>query len=143
MQIDRASMQRERSLARMAAAIAMAVLIQVCVRGTADAQEGSVTVRNPAMPGETLVGHVDQEVQVQLESRPGTGYVWDLANSPAGLEFLGSDTETLSGSAGGSALQVFRFKPAVVGEFRLDFVLQRPWEGDPIDHQTVRIRVGR
>jgi predicted secreted protein len=104
-------------------------------------QEGAVTVRTPDATSQIITGHVDEAVVVELESQPGTGYVWSIVNSVPGLEFLGSDTASLPGSSPGrGAVQSFRFKPVIAGEFRLDFVLQRPWERDPIDRRIVRIR---
>jgi chagasin family peptidase inhibitor I42 len=88
-----------------------------------------------------VVGKVDQEVVVRLDSQPGTGYTWHIVNALPGLDYLGSTTESVPGSAPGrGAVQSFRFIPRIVDSFTLDFVLQRPWEDQPIDRRRVLIR---
>jgi hypothetical protein len=88
-----------------------------------------------------VIGKVDQEVVVRLDSQPGTGYTWRIVNALPGLDYLGSTTESVSGAAPGrGAVQSFRFIPRIVDEFTLDFVLQRPWENQPIDRRRVLIR---
>jgi hypothetical protein len=88
-----------------------------------------------------VIGKVDQEVVVRLDSQPGTGYSWRILNALPGLDYLGSTTETPAGAAPGrGAVQSFRFIPRIVDSFTLDFVLQRPWEDQPIDRRRVLIR---
>lgn len=71
-----------------------------------------------------------QEVEVLLESRPGTGYTWEIVSvRPAILELAGSpQTQSKSSGPGAPARQTMRLRATGNGAVTLQLVYQRPFE---------------
>jgi hypothetical protein len=158
MQIHRAAMRRGNALRLTLAALGVSGLLQGCgplsdsgvAYNPGDNDPYDSQTRQPLVEprystapsiSQQVVGKVDQEVVVRLDSQPGTGYSWRIVNALAGLDYVGSTTEAVAGAAPGrGAVQSFRFIPRIADSFTLDFVLQRPWEDEPIDRRRVVIR---
>jgi predicted secreted protein len=158
MQIHRTAMRRGSALRLTLTALGVSGLLQGCEPLTDTGVAYDIPNLDPYDPqgrrplveptystapaiSQQVVGKVDQELVVRLDSQPGTGYTWRIANAPGGLDYLGTTTESVPGAAPGrGAVQTFRFVPRIVSEFTLDFVLQRPWESQPIERRRVLIR---
>jgi predicted secreted protein len=71
-------------------------------------------------------------VLLKFETRPGTGFGWNLDKGDQERLVLESDPtfEGAAGRPGGVELQVFRFKVKGSGEAKLDFLYRRPFEKD-------------
>jgi predicted secreted protein len=77
---------------------------------------------------------------VRLASAPTTGYGWEIAHLPPGVELLGSDFDISPDAAvGDGGVQVFRLVANHSGRFELRFVLKRRWEQEPIDIRVVEV----
>jgi hypothetical protein len=158
MQIHRVAVRRASGLKLALAALGVSGLLQGCEPLSDNSVAYDIPNLDPYDPqgrrplaqptystapgiSQQLSGKVDQEIVVRLDSQPGTGYTWRIVNALPGLDYLGSTTETVAGGAPGrGAVQSFRFIPRIVDSFTLDFVLQRPWENQPIDRRRVLIR---
>jgi predicted secreted protein len=83
---------------------------------------------------------VDRPFEVRLGSAPTTGYGWEIAHLPPGVELLGSDFEAAPGAAvGDGGVQVFRLVAAHAGRFPLRFLYKRRWEQEPIDIRVIDV----
>jgi predicted secreted protein len=72
---------------------------------------------------------------VRLGAAPPTGYGWEIALLPPGVELLGADGE--APPDGGP--QVFRLLVSQPGRYELRFLLKRRWEQDPIEIRVVEV----
>jgi predicted secreted protein len=80
--------------------------------------------------------------EVELASTPTTGYVWEVASLPSGVDLVGSDVAIPADAAvGDGGVQVFRLRASEPGRHRLTFVLKRRWEAEGIEHHVVEIDV--
>ena len=78
---------------------------------------------------------VGEPFDVRLGAAPPTGYGWEIALVPPGVELLGGDVEAQPD--GGP--QVFRLVASHPGRFELRFLLKRRWEQDPIEIRVVEV----
>jgi predicted secreted protein len=77
---------------------------------------------------------------VDFGSAPSTGYVWQVASLPEGVQLLGSDYSQPPGTAiGGGGTQVFRLKTTHAGNFLVRFELKRRWEPAPIQTREIEV----
>jgi predicted secreted protein len=91
---------------------------------------------------ETLEAVTGQEVEVALESFPGSGAIWHHHNAaPEILEFLGETRTATDESIGGAVRQSFRFRADRPGSYELSFELKRPWEREVRRRKTILVRV--
>ena len=80
--------------------------------------------------------------QVELAATPTTGYAWELAAAPDGVQLLGSHfTPPTSAVPGAGGTQVFELQAARPGHLSLQFVLKRSWEPEPARRETVEVEV--
>jgi predicted secreted protein len=95
------------------------------------------------MSAETIDVPIDTEFQVRLTSSPSTGYVWDIADEPNGIKYLGKQVEISPGGSapGNPSTQVFRCHALTAGTYVVNFVLKRKWEPAPIETHTVTVRI--
>jgi predicted secreted protein len=78
--------------------------------------------------------------EVKLASAPTTGYGWEIAHLPPGIDLLGSDFAIAADAAvGDGGVQVFRLVAGHPGHFELRFLLKRRWEQEPIDIRVVEV----
>ncbi len=79
-------------------------------------------------------------VEIALPESPTTGYLWELAEPPAGVcehdkVFVGPNERI----AGGGGTRVFKVELGAMGRYELEFHLRRPWEGDPLERRVVEV----
>jgi predicted secreted protein len=87
-----------------------------------------------------VVSEVGAPFEVELDSAPTTGYGWEIAHLPPGVDLLGSDfTASPDGEAGDGGVQVFRLVANHPGHYELRFLLKRRWEQEPIDLKVVEV----
>ena len=77
--------------------------------------------------------------EMRLGVAPGTGYGWEIAHLPSGIDLLGGGPAGEDGAAAERDGQVFRLVAAVPGRFELRFVLKRRWEQEPIEIRVVEV----
>ena len=82
--------------------------------------------------GVTRALKVDQEVLLNLEETPSTGYRWFLEAEPsAAVENLGIQWNTPdAGGVGAAGRRVFHLRVLTPGEIQLRLKLWRQWQGD-------------
>jgi predicted secreted protein len=77
---------------------------------------------------------------VELASAPTTGYGWEIAHLPPGVDLLGSDfTASPDAEVGDGGVEVFRLVANHPGHHELRFLLKRRWEQEPIDIKVVEV----
>ena len=93
---------------------------------------GSTVVLDAADSGSEVALDVGDQINVQLEANPTTGYSWELGPLPDGLELVSSDFEEPGGSLVGAAgTQVFVFDVVGPGDGILRFEYVRVFD-DPV-----------
>ena len=93
---------------------------------------------NPVSVGQS------EEFEIRLAATPTTGYTWQVVNAPPQIQALGNSyVQPTQGQpvAGGSGVQVFRFRALQAGSYTLTFELKRPWESQPQQSRTVQVQV--
>jgi inhibitor of cysteine peptidase len=104
-----------------------------------DKEPGNVT-------GESKVVKVGEDLTIELESNPTTGYEWKMTTKPD-ASILGLTTDTYeaptSSLAGAPGKRIFRFKALKAGKTTIVFENSRSWEKDepPAQTHTVAVEV--
>jgi predicted secreted protein len=95
------------------------------------------------MSEETISVAAGAQFAVRLGATPATGYVWQVAPAPAGLQLLGSALAPVAGAVapGDPAQQVLRWRALAPGRYTLHFTLKRRWEDAPVDSHTAIVNV--
>jgi predicted secreted protein len=86
---------------------------------------GSTVVLDAADSGSDVALDVGDQIDVQLEANPTTGYSWELGPLPDGLELVSSGFEEPGGSlvgAGGTQVFVFDVVGPGDGILRIEYV---------------------
>ena len=83
------------------------------------------------------------EFAVRLAATPSTGYLWEAAPAPAGVQLLGSAMEAPAGGGapGDPAQQVFRWRALQAGSYVLHFTLKRRWVDEAVATHVVTVDV--
>jgi predicted secreted protein len=84
---------------------------------------------------------VGTEFEVRLASPASAGYVWAVADVPAGVECSGRkvDPAPTASLPGDGTTQVFSCKAVAAGSHVIHFVLKRPWESTAADTHSVTV----
>jgi inhibitor of cysteine peptidase len=81
-------------------------------------------------------------VSIDLPATPSTGYKWDLAEIPDGIELVGSTfTPPPADIVGGTGVQRFDVRALQPGAYILTFVLKRPWESESAEINNIELHV--
>ncbi len=94
-------------------------------------------------PGPVQVG-VGQQVTLELQSNPTTGYSWELTSAPdTAVVRIVSDTyvppaQQIPGAGGSQRIVV---EGVAAGEMTLEFGYRRPWETDVPPTETADFQV--
>ena len=108
-----------------------AVVVVTALTACGD-DSGSTVVLDAADSGGDVALDVGDQIDVQLEANPTTGYSWELGPLPDGLELVSSGFEEPGGSLVGAAgTQVFVFDVVGRGDGILRFEYVRVFD-DPI-----------
>lgn len=108
-----------------------AVVVIMALTACGD-DSGSTVVLDAADSGSDVALDVGDQIDVQLEANPTTGYSWELGPLPDGLELVSSDFEEPGGSLVGAAgTQVFVFDVVGPGDGILRFEYVRVFD-DPV-----------
>lgn len=94
------------------------------------------------MSGLTVAVQVGDHIEIILAEQGSTGYLWEVVDSPEGLELIASDLTTAGGTAPGATAQrrfTFEVRAAVAGTLRLD--RRRPWEPDRVPAESFEARL--
>jgi inhibitor of cysteine peptidase len=95
--------------------------------------------------GKTVELAIDQELVIELEGNPSTGYSWEVgALDSAVLAPVGEAEFTPeSDLVGAGGIMVLRFQAVAAGESELSLVYHRPWEEDvePLETFTITVIV--
>jgi hypothetical protein len=75
---------------------------------------------------------------VRLGAVPGSGYGWEIAHLPPGVELLGAGPVD-DGISAERDDQVFRLVAGAPGRLELRFLLKRRWEQEPIEIRVVEV----
>ena len=86
-----------------------------------------------------------QDLKVELEANPTTGYSWEILTSDGGVARAIGEPEYASSSAaiGAGGLQTFRVRALSEGKEEIKFRYRRPWEKgkEPAIIYTVHLTV--
>ncbi len=108
-----------------------AVVLGAALVGCGD-DGGSTVVLDDGDSLSEVALDVGDQLDVQLESNPTTGYSWELGPLPDGLQLVSSDFEEPGGSVvGASGTQVFVFDAVGPGDGILRFEYVRVFD-DPV-----------
>jgi predicted secreted protein len=92
------------------------------------------------MSATVLIVSIGVPFDVELTGTPTTGYIWELAATPASVELLGSDFKQRPGAAiGDGGTQIFHLRAGAPGRFNLSFQLKRRWESAPIETKEIEV----
>jgi predicted secreted protein len=112
---------------RWIALVATAALLAACGN-----DGGSTVVLDGADSGAEVSLDVGDQLDVELEANPTTGYSWELGPLPDGLQLVSSDFQEPSGSlVGASGTQLFVFDVVGPGSGILRFEYVRVFD-DPV-----------
>ena len=112
---------------RWIALVATAALLAACGN-----DGGSMVVLDGADSGAEVSLDVGDQLDVELEANPTTGYSWELGPLPDGLQLVSSDFEEPGGSlVGASGTQLFVFDVVGPGSGILRFEYVRVFD-DPV-----------
>ena len=112
---------------RWIALVATAALLAACGN-----DGGSTVVLDGADSGAEVSLDVGDQLDVELEANPTTGYSWELGPLPDGLQLVSSDFQEPGGSlVGASGTQLFVFDVVGPGSGILRFEYVRVFD-DPV-----------
>ncbi|MFQ4149915.1 protease inhibitor I42 family protein [Arthrobacter sp. LAPM80] len=89
--------------------------------------------------------HAGEMFDVEFRATPATGYQWQLAGSPTGVELVGDSFNADTGKdpapvpVGGT--QAFHFLAGESGNTTLHFVLKRSWESAFVEQHEEEVVV--
>ncbi|MBU1669950.1 MAG: protease inhibitor I42 family protein [Actinobacteria bacterium] len=105
---------------------------------TDDKEVGNIT-------GESKTVKVGEDMTIELETNPSTGYDWKVTTEPdpAILKLNGDSIETGSTLPGAPSTHVFRYKALKAGKTTIVYDYVRSWETDqpPVKTHTVAVEV--
>ena len=81
-----------------------------------------------------------QPFAIDMEAIPGAGYMWELTQTPAGLELVSQDVVSISKAIGGNSTQRFQIVAHHPGSYSILFELKRRWEKNPLKTSRISIR---
>ena len=95
------------------------------------------------MSTDYLTVAVGEDFTISLRSIATSGYLWRVEALPDGIQLVKTEHEkpTADAKPGDATNQVFQFRAQRTGEYKLTFVLARPWENKPRESRTVTVRV--
>lgn len=84
-----------------------------------------------------------QPFEVAVEQHGGSGYLWQVETVPPAIRALDDATAppAQGDPPGTPQRRAFRFVADQAGDFEVVLALKRPWEGEPIERRTIRVRV--
>ena len=91
-----------------------------------------------------VVKNFNDQIVIDLESNPTTGYAWEVNYDEEYLSFTAQEyfpepvDEEIVGSGG---REVFTFNPIKVGKTELIFDYKREWEEEPIETQHFKFKI--
>jgi inhibitor of cysteine peptidase len=113
-------------------------------RHPSDPQPAQTQGKQMDANGDRVSVRQSEEFEVRLAATPTTGYSWQLVNSPPQIQPIGNSyVQSAQGQpvAGGSGVQVFRFRASQPGSYRLTFELKRPWESQAQQSRAIQVQV--
>jgi predicted secreted protein len=95
------------------------------------------------MSTDSITVATDEEFTISLRSIATAGYLWKIESLPNAIQLLKAENEKPAGDAkpGDATTQVFRFRAQKTGEYKITFLLARPWEKKAIESRTVTVKV--
>jgi predicted secreted protein len=90
---------------------------------------------------QTIHTRPGEPVQLDLDAVPTAGYVWSVAELPAGVALVEDAVHPTSEAIGGGAKQTLVFRAESPGSYEVTLSYGRPWETEPERHEVVRIDV--
>lgn len=95
------------------------------------------------MPMDSITVAMDEEFTISLRSIATAGYLWKIESLPDAIQLLSTTNEKPAGDTkpGDATTQVFRFQAREIGEYKITFLLARPWENKAIESKTVTVKV--
>jgi predicted secreted protein len=80
-------------------------------------------------------------VKITLQSRTTAGYDWEPEFNEQELKLVKKNRIVSHRTLGASPKTVFDFEPLSKGDHEIIFILQRPWEGKPIEEKQIIVHV--
>jgi predicted secreted protein len=93
---------------------------------------GSAASCHPAPASEaarTVHAKIGETFEVRLPAQLGTGFSWSLDKADPTLRPVGSPALGSAATPGQAQDQVFAFRAAKSGAFKLHFTYEQPWKG--------------
>jgi inhibitor of cysteine peptidase len=105
----------------------------------------STTLVTADASGTTVTLHVDDNLEIQLDGNPTTGYGWEIIPSESGVLMVkAGPTYTADGDLVGSGgTYLFCFTADEIGETDVNLIYRRSWESEvvPISSFTLHVVV--
>ena len=95
------------------------------------------------MPEHTITATKDTEFTIALQTIAAAGYLWKIESLPDDIQLLGNENQKPAGDikVGDPTNQIFRLRALQEGEYKILFLLSRPWENKAIESHTVTVNV--
>ena len=91
--------------------------------------------------GERVVVQPGDLVEVRVDENASTGYQWEIASKPTGVDLVSSSVESASSSPGASAVRVLAFRVSAETEGVLKLELRRPWQTGATPEATFQVQI--
>lgn len=125
------------------AAVCFTLAVQLCIAPASQAQPACAV--DAVTADEALVVRPGQTFDIVLNTQPGTGYSWTVANEPDPNVVTLQDSQVLPpqmGLPGANERACFEFTAVAVGTTQVELVYARPFEPDtPAQAVTVTVSV--
>lgn len=102
-----------------------------------------MTVHSLTTSGATVIVATGDVVEITVAEQGSTGYVWDVASCPPGLEQTDSKLVLPTAAPGAGGMRTLRFTvtaaPSATATLRL--ALRRPWETQAAPHAVFEVHM--
>ncbi len=90
---------------------------------------------------ERINARMNVSVKITLQSRTTAGYDWKPEFNEQALKLVKKNRIVSHRSLGATPKTVFDFEPLSKGDHAILFILQRPWEEEPIEEKQIILHV--
>ena len=93
------------------------------------------------MGSRTIRSKVGEPVEINLRGAGATGHLWRLEADASEVDLVDRSVVAETMSFGGQGTETFIVRPRKPGHTRVKFVLQRPWEKQPVEIEEIELEV--
>jgi len=91
----------------------------------------------------SLTKNKSENFDIILHAASTAGFTWKMQPLPDAIEIVKeySEPDEMHKSTGDSAKKIFKLKAKRTGEYKVHFLLGRPWENSPIEELVYDITI--